>query len=192
MNRPTKVKMSKGALIAQSTIHFQFNPETVKHNLTPSTYGGQDARSGPLRFSGAPAETISLEIMVDATEKLDQGDATALASGVLPQLAALELLVYPKLSQVSSNASLMGAGTIEAVPMSAPPTVFVFGSRAAPVRLTSLEVTEQLFDPNLNPIRATVALEMKVVSYSDVFSSDPNYGRFITYQTTLKTLASKS
>lgn len=94
---------------------------------------------------------------------------------------------------VESAQSNLGKGVIEIVPMTAPRTIFVWGSgRVVPVRLTSATVTEQLFDANLNPIQASVALEMRVLSYSDVFSPNADYQLFMTYQKNLETLSASA
>ncbi len=41
-------------------------------------------------------------------------------------------------------------------------------TRITPVRITELEITEEAFDPQLNPIRAKVTLGMRVLSVNDV------------------------
>ena len=49
--------------------------------------------------------------------------------------------------------------------MEAPLTLFVWSkNRVVPVRLTEFSVTEEAFDPTLNPIRAKVSLGMRVLS----------------------------
>ena len=51
----------------------------------------------------------------------------------------------------------------------APLTLFVWGpQRVLPVRLTELSVTEEAFDPQLNPIRAKVSLGLRVLTYNDL------------------------
>jgi hypothetical protein len=40
--------------------------------------------------------------------------------------------------------------------------------RTMPVRLTELSVTEEAFDPALNPIRAKVSLGMRVLNTNDL------------------------
>ena len=40
--------------------------------------------------------------------------------------------------------------------------------RITPVRITEIDITEEFFDPQLNPIRAKVSLGMRVLSISDV------------------------
>ena len=54
---------------------------------------------------------------------------------------------------------MANAGTLEIIPLEQPLTLFVWSkSRVVPVRLTEFSITEEAFDPNLNPIRAKVSL----------------------------------
>ena len=70
---------------------------------------------------------------------------------------------------VIANEVLKAAGAVEVVPPEAPLTLFYWGlKRVLPVRITSLNVTEQHFDPDLNPIVAEVSLTMDVLSYHDL------------------------
>ena len=60
-------------------------------------------------------------------------------------------------------------GTLEILPMESALTVFVWSkTRITPVRITDLEITEEAFDPQLNPIRAKVSLGMRVLNVNDV------------------------
>jgi hypothetical protein len=184
----------KGALVSfdddntTSTVTFQYNPETLRRTLSPNTVGGdQGDRSRAVRFTGAPVETISVEVVIDATDAMDLGDPVAQQLGVYPQMSALELLLYPSSSSVERTQTALAGGTIEVVPLTAPRLHFVWGAgRVVPVRMTSLTVTEEIFGPNLVPVRATVALEMRVLSYSDVFSDNPDYQVFLDYQEDLE------
>src|SRR5262249_60120840 len=120
-----------------------------------STEGGD--RSEALRLKGPPVETIKLDAEIDATDQLEIADGTATQVGLHPQLAVLELIVYPTSAQLQSNNSLAQAGTLEIVPMETPLTLFVWSKqRILPVRLTDFSITEEAFDPALNPIRAKV------------------------------------
>ena len=50
-----------------------------------------------------------------------------------------------------------------------PLTLFVWSrSRVEPVRISELSVTEEAFDPNLNPIRAKLSLSMRVLTVDDL------------------------
>lgn len=198
---PANIPLLKGALVTiddstrqRSSIAFQYNPETLNRSLKPNTVGAGDGeRSMSVRFTGAPVETISLEVQIDAMEGLNAGDPTVLEQGIHPQLAALELLIYPASSVVESHQRQLSSGVIEVVPMAAPRTVFVWGPRrVVPVRVVSVTVTEQLFDAALNPIKASIQLELRVLSYSDVFSPNPDYGLFLTHQKELEKTAARA
>src|SRR4051812_47655392 len=109
---PGSPRLLKGALVGldpanplASVVVFQYNPDTMTRRLEPRTSGGGDDadRSEALRLTGPPKETISLNVEVDATDGLEQGDPLAIASGVYPTLSALEMLLYPKSVVVLAN-----------------------------------------------------------------------------------------
>jgi hypothetical protein len=188
----------KGALVSvpdgassPTVIAFQYNPSTLKRSLQAELVGGEtDDRSLAVRFKGAPVETITAEIEIDGTDLLEQGDPTTLESGILPQLAALELLIYPTTTQVANAQAQLANGTLEIVPMAAPRTLFVWGAkRVVPIKLQSWSITEEAFDSHLNPIRATLSLTMRVLTYSDLDASTKDYHQFMVYQQALETMA---
>ena len=79
------------------------------------------------------------------------------------------MLLYPKSALVIANEVLLNIGVIEIIPPEAPLTLFVWGvKRILPVRLTELSITEEAYDPNLNPIRAKVSLGLRVLNYHDL------------------------
>lgn len=127
---------------------------------------------------------------MDAADQLAEGDPQAAAAGVHPQLAALEMLLYPKSSVVIANTALTLLGTIELVASEAPLILLVWGAgRVLPVRLTAFSVTEQAYDANLNPLRARVDLELRVLSYSDLSVTNPGYHLFLAHQVAKEALA---
>lgn len=153
-------------------IALQYNPETLSRTLTPRGVEGDGASRGEaLRLTGPPVETLSLEAVIDATDRLENPDRhpDAVATGIHAQLAALETLVYPESSQLEEASRLSRAGTIEIAPMETHLTLFVWSvSRVLPVRVTQVSVTEEAFDPALNPIRARVSLELRVLTGNDL------------------------
>lgn len=183
---------AKGALVAVDSastkvIRFQYNPEKLTRSTTSTFYSGGASRPEPARFGGAPAEKIDLEARFDATEALAAGNSMAAEDGIRPQLAALELLAYPDMESVKEQAQLYEEGTVGVVPAPAPRTLLIFGmSRVVPVRITSINVTEELFDSNLNPIRATASISMEVVSYSQVYPGEQLYNAHVSYQNALE------
>ncbi len=194
---PHGPRLLKGAIVtvsnfgSQTTIAFQYNPETVKRSLQPQMAGGDEGqRSQVVRYTDAPVETIDVEIMIDASDQLEQGDPGTLQAGIYPQLSLLELLTYPSSQQVILNTALLETGTLEVAPLSAPLALFMWGpNRVLPVRLNTLSISEELFDPNLNPLRATVSLNMRALSYSDLAPLSQGYNLFLAYQQTKEAMA---
>jgi hypothetical protein len=173
---PGSPKVQKGAIIGldpfnplASVIVFQYNPEKLTRTLTAQTSGGSPNSGEALRLKGPPQESISVNIEIDATDQLETAAPLATSVGVHPTLASLEMLLYPKSALVIANEVLTRAGVIEVIPPEAPLTLFIWGvKRIVPVRLTSFSITEEAFDANLNPIRAKVALGLRVLNYQDL------------------------
>jgi hypothetical protein len=61
-----------------------------------------------------------------------------------------------------------------------------------PVRLTEISITEEAFDPNLNPIRAKVSLGMRVLSVDDLGFEHPGGRLFLSYLTNKESLAAQA
>jgi hypothetical protein len=173
-------------------VPFQYNPNTLRRSLKPNEVGTAEGdRSTAVRYTGAATEMISVEVHLDAIDALNLSDnSVATYYGIHPLLAALELFLYPSTTQIQGYETSAAAGSLDLVPPLAPQQVFVWGpNRVLPVRLASLAVTEEFFDSNLNPIAASVALEMRVLTYSDVFSSNPAYAMWMTHQQHMETMA---
>jgi hypothetical protein len=168
-----------------NVIIFQYNPETITHTWTqPEAGGGGDtARTNPLAVRGLPGESFSLSISMDANDTIADGSAItagiAEISGVYSRLAALEMLLFPvetdgggllgsvSLSVGAGGASLGGSASADrpVVQMEAPVVLWVWGpGRIVPVRVTSLTITEKLFDGLLNPTHADAQLSLRVLT----------------------------
>ena len=195
---PESPRLVKGAIVGidifnplASVIIFQYNPDTLSRSLTAQTSGSDNAaRSEAMRLTGPPREAITLKIEIDATDQLERGDPITASLGIHPQLAALEMLLYPKSALVITNAILALAGTIELIPAEAPMTLFIWGpKRVVPVRLTSFTIAEDAYDATLNPIRATVSLSLRVLSYSDLSMTHPGYALFLAHQVIKEVMA---
>lgn len=164
-------------------ISLQYNPDTLTRSLQVK---GAGAESGDhieaLRLRGPPVETIKVEAEIDATDQLETGDSGAAQSGLHSQLAALETIVYPTSSHLNANRSEAQSGSIEIAPAQGPLTLFIFGpKRIVPVRITEMSITEEAFDPNLNPIRAKISLGMRVLSVDDLGFDAKGGGLFMSY-----------
>lgn len=191
----------RGALVSlpngggrHRVIAFQYNPSSIRRSLEPQMVGGEENdRSRAVRYTSAPVQTIQLEIEFDATDALAEGDAVAESLGILPQLAALELLAYPNSSAVARREAKATEGVMEVAPLTAPQVLFIWGDqRVMPVRLTGFSIQEEGFDAQLHPIRAVVSISMRVLNDSDLDSKNHEYHLFQAYQKNLESEAQHS
>jgi hypothetical protein len=181
-----------GKVLPNGVIVLQYNPDTLSRTLKIKGMEEGADRSEALRLKGPPVETFKIDAEIDATDQLEFPDQNpnTLENGIFPQLAALEILVYPTSTQLQSNFNLVQQGTLEIVPMETPLSLFVWSAnRVMPVRLTDLSVTEDAFDPRLNPIRAKVSLGMRVLSIDDVNFTDKGGSLYMVYQRRKEALA---
>ncbi|SDM38747.1 hypothetical protein SAMN04487981_101350 [Streptomyces sp. cf386] len=159
----------------QRIIVLQFNPDTLERSLSPQSAGGSGDSGGggsgngdrneALRLKGPAQETWKFTAEIDATDQFE----IAAPDGIHPQLAVLEMLVQPTSSQLREASRQSQKGTIEISPIEMPLTLFTWGSkRVMPVRLTELSINESAFDVNLNPIRASLSIGLKVLTVSDL------------------------
>jgi hypothetical protein len=183
---------SSFAVKPNGIIVLQYNPDTLTRTLKVKGVSEGGDRSEALRLTGPPVETFKLDAEIDATDQLefpDQNPAT-IRYGIAPNLAALETLVYPDSATLQANFNLSQQGTLEIMPMMAPLSLFVWSaSRIVPVRITEFSITEEAFDPSLNPLRAKVSLGMQVLSIDDLYFGDKSGGLYMAYQRQKESLA---
>ena len=196
---PGSPRLIKGGIVlidpdtsaVERVITLQYNPDTLTRTLQVQGVGGEGGdRSEALRLTGPPVETIKFDAEIDATDQLESADPTTGRLGIQPELAALETIIYPTSSQLQSNNTLAQSGTLEIAPMQAPLTLFVWSkNRILPVRLTDFSITEEGFDPSLNPIRAKVSLGMRVLSVNDLGFTHKGGSLFMAHQQQKERLA---
>ena len=183
--------------VVRGVIAVQYNPDSLSRTLQiQSTPAGQDgARSDALRLRGPAVETIKVEAELDATDQLEFPSQFPLAvsHGLHPQLAQLEMLINPTVETLLADDAMANSGALEIIPLEQPLTLFVWSaSRVVPVRLTEFSVTEEAFDPQLNPIRAKVSMGLRVLSVDDLGFQHPGGRLFMSYLTRKETLASQA
>lgn len=189
---PNSPKLIKGGIVlldpetakVQDVISLQYNPETMSRSFQiQGADGGEGGdRSQALRLKGPPVESYKLDAELDATDLLELADSEATSVGLHRELAILESLIYPSSADILSNEQLASSGTLEILPMESPLTLFVWSKeRVLPVRVTELSITEEAYDPLLNPIRAKVSLGLRVLSIDDLGFSHIGSQLFMTY-----------
>ena len=173
-------------------ISLQYNPDTLTRTFQVQSYSEGTDRSEALRLKSSPVETIKPEAEIDATDQLEFPDQhpNIVQNGIHGQLAALETLLYPSSEALQNNHNQAGRGVLEIVPMEAPLSLFVWSKhRAVPVRVTDFSVTEEAFDPSLNPIRAKINLGLRVLSVNDLGFNHRGGSLFMSYLKNKEALA---
>jgi Contractile injection system tube protein len=177
-----------GLTIPPLMVVFQFNPlqlsRSRKQDFSMTAYaeGEEEGRGLTLRdfhqgfkdllqlrdaqYVTTHPESLGFEIRLDATDKLNEGDRLSEQFGIAPQLATLELMAQPK------NESVFGALVEQLLPRGfsftctdKPPMIlFIWGrKRVLPVNINSMTITETEFHTSLEPIRATVEVDLTVI-----------------------------
>lgn len=149
-------------------------------------------RSEALRLKSSPIETIRMEAEIDAADQLEFPDqhSNIVNNGIHGQLAALESMLYPSSEALQGNYEQAGRGVLEIMPMEAPLSLFVWSKqRAVPVRVSEFSVTEEAFDPSLNPIRARISLSLRVLSVNDLGFDHRGGSLFMSYLKNKEALA---
>jgi len=182
-------KLRRGALVdidpniaPPLIVQFQFNPETLQRSRSvtirdPGPREGREAEApagqqlGEAQATPSDPETISLDIRFDATDRLEQGDLVTRQFGVLPELAALEMMAAPR-APLPLAASLglsghVGLGGQQQTPV----LVFVWGRfRTMAVRLTQLSIQETEFSAQLDPTRVIASVTLRVEEGANVYT----------------------
>jgi len=186
------IKTMKGMLVEYALslppllLEFEFNPESLTRTRTVSFDGsalpiidfttpGEANRIG--QAASATAETISFDILLDATDKLSDTShpmhAVALVSGVEPEIATLRSMVEPKVNgpgPFQMMASLTGGGAhAHERDEHLSVLLFVWGTHILPVFITNLQIEEQAHLPLLKPYRAKATISLQVLESTNPF-----------------------
>lgn len=186
-----------GISIPPLFVVFQFNPEELSRNrsLTFRTRStDSESAIGSLREDHQreypdqddliairddqqvtiQEEAISFDIRLDATEKMSEGDVITAGFGLGPILSTLELMVLPKSdSMLGALVDAIFPGGDEGFSFTRsqrPPMIlFIWGhKRVLPVNIESLNITETEFNTNLDPIRATANVSLRVIEGKNI------------------------
>ena len=164
-------------------LHFEFNPSTITRTRSIEIeFGEGQATAGGRDFSGTAeiprvaqgatvkAESFTLKILLDATDRMNANDADAISQGVQPELDILYSMLEPKL-QAPSGASTLAAladNTDNAQPY---PSVLLFswGKQVLPVFMTQVQIEVKAYLPTLIPYRAEATLTLQVIQSRNDF-----------------------
>jgi hypothetical protein len=183
-----------GLTLPPAIVVFQFNPVQLTRNRTLSfastTQRSASGTANPLRafhkrysdltklrddqVVSVGEEIIGFELRLDATDQLDEGDTLTEQFGILPRLSTLEAMVYPKSESLLGAAlgALLGSpGGFSFTRSANPPLIlFIWGrTRVLPVNINSMNITETDFSTVLNPIRASISVNLTVIEGPNPF-----------------------
>lgn len=181
--------LEKGSLVlltnavVPKVLTFQYNPESITRNRTgvweprknpkdPKMTPAERGRQGSLRGAGlyAKAETIALKLLFDATELCLRDPVAGPKYGVLPELGMLEgiaLAEAPK-DDAAKKKDPKAKKDAPLTPVAPKEVLLVLGVRSFPVIVTSMNIVEKRFSPDLVPLRAEVDLQMQILEATDV------------------------
>lgn len=189
------VLLNPSTSAVQQVIALQYTPDTLTRTLQVQGVGGDGGdRSEALRLKGPPVETIKLEAEIDAADQLEfpEQNENIVKTGLHTHLAVLETTIYPTSRQLNNNNDLANAGILEIAPMETALMLFIWSkNRILPVRLTEFSITEEAFDPSLNPIRAKVSLGMRVLNIDDLGFNHKGGSLFMSYLLNKEQLSGK-
>ena len=160
-------------VVTPNAVVFQYNPQKLSHTITPwnpqEVDQTQRGAQMPTVQPFSPKESFSLSLELDATDELEVGNPTAIASGVAPRLAALKKLTWPSRGLfgdlVGKASAQAGGATCNVERATVPIVLFVWSpNRILPVRVSSFSVEETLYSPTLVPLHATVSLGLEVMT----------------------------
>ncbi len=179
---------------------FQFNPEQISRTLNmprekkessnPEKAKGKEDN----QISAPPVESFSIKAQFSAADDLGKGGAVSIIPrvfGIGPQLAALEKMAYPSAGLLSGAKGAiidavgddLGLGSNSEAPEQPTPReempriLFVWGlSRVLPVKIETMSIVEQKYDPLLNPIQAEVDIGLAIAMIENSKEDPVGYG----------------
>ncbi|MEF8734346.1 MAG: hypothetical protein V5B40_21270 [Candidatus Accumulibacter meliphilus] len=183
------IKVTRGLLKEHTAgdnpleLHFEFNPSTItRSRAIEITFGEGQSTAGGRDFSGTEeiarvaqgatvkAETFTLKILLDATDRMNADDADASTQGVQPELDILYSMVEPKL-QAPGGASTLAALSDNSGDAQPYPSVLLFswGQQVLPVFMTQVQFEVKAYLPSLVPYRAEATLTLQVIQSRNDF-----------------------
>ncbi|MDT1061996.1 hypothetical protein RM190_09025 [Paracoccus sp. CPCC 101403] len=163
-------------------IPFRFNPETLTRQLqleqaqggadkgaTPGAQGagqgGTSGEQGADASSGTLKESFSVLLRFDLAEREETRSSLPIEFGVMPEISALEELLYPVESE--SEAPSDGSEPVRARGRR-PIVLFVWGERrVVPVKITGMSIAETFFNGKLYPVRAEIEVGLEVLGEAE-------------------------
>jgi hypothetical protein len=191
----SRVNAHRGRLVEYANtdtpleLEFEFNPSTITRTRavtlrtggSPATRGGYDFQDRAQTVRAAQgvtvnAESFTVKILLDATDRMDAGDGAASEQGVQRELDVIRSMIEPKTQSPAGARTLAAIGSGDQRAFSrqqfASVLLFYWGPHTLPVFLTQAQVELKEFLPNLAPYRAEATLTLQVIESNNPFYVD--------------------
>ena len=188
----TGMRYERGSLLEYAEVdeplelRFEFNPATmtrtrsvsIRTGQAPGTLGGYDFadRSEAPRASqgiSVNAESFTVTILLDATDRMNAGDESAARRGIQPELDTIRSLLEPKTATPEGERTLaaLGEGSERAFSRHQYASVLLFhwGPHLLPVFMTQAQVEVTAWLPSLYPYRAQATLTLQIIESDNRF-----------------------
>jgi len=163
-------------------LHFEFNPATITRSRAIEIAYDGEGQTGPSDFENAAeatrvaqgatvkAESFTLKILLDATDRMNANDSDAGTRGVQPELDILYSMIEPKL-QAPEGATTLAALSEDGGDSQPFPSVLLFtwGEQVWPVFMTQVQFEVKAYLPSLVPYRAEATLTLQVIQSRNEF-----------------------
>ena len=166
-------------------LYFEFNPSTItrtrsveiKFGEGQATTGGRDFHSAKevtrvTQGATVKAESFTVKILLDATDRMNAGDKDAQSKGVQPELDILYYMVEPKLQTPDGATTLAALGEGGSAGEAQPyPSILEFhwGEQVLPVLMTQFQFDVKAYLPSLLPYRAEATLTLRIIQSDNEF-----------------------
>ena len=166
-------------------LHFEFNPSTItRTRAVEINFGDGQSTTGGLDFKDASkvsevtqgatvkAESFTVKILLDATDRMNAGDKDAQTKGVQPELDILYYMVEPKLQAPDGATTLAALGEGGSAGGAQPyPSILEFhwGEQVLPVLMTQFQFDVKAYLPSLLPYRAEATLTLRIIQSDNEF-----------------------
>ena len=176
------------------SLEFEFNPMsisrtrsvTVRTGGAPATQGGYDFQdesevSRASQGVSVNAESFTVKVLLDATDRMNAGDSVASEEGIQPELDTIRSMIEPKAQTPEGARTLAALGEGDERAFSrhqfASVLEFKWGGQSVPVFMTQAQLEVKAYLPNLRPYRAEATFTLQVIE-----SNNPIYQRELERQ----------
>jgi hypothetical protein len=165
---------------------FEFNPASITRSRTVTVKAGSSSgnRNGydfkvPSEAARAAqgvsvnSETLTVKILLDATDRMNSGEMLASTNGVQPELDVIRSMQEPKIQAPEGVRTLaaLGQGDNRAFSRQQFASVLLFkwGIQTLPVFMTQAQIDVKEYMPTLIPYRAEATLTLQIIESRNPF-----------------------